>query len=40
MSTLVKAESLAAADLNENIRDIQDNVVAPILMRYGRHIFF
>ena len=40
MSTLVKAEHLAAADLNENIRDIQDNVVAPILMRYGRHIFF
>lgn len=40
MSTLVKAENLAAADLNENIRDIQDNVVAPILMRYGRHIFF
>ena len=40
MSTLVKAENLAAGDLNENIRDIQDNVVAPILMRYGRHIFF
>jgi len=40
MSTLVKAENLAAADLNENIQDIQDNLVAPILMRYGRHIFF
>ena len=40
MSTLVKAESLTAADLKENIHDIQDNVVAPILMRYGRHIFF
>jgi len=40
MSTLVRAENLAAADLNENSRDIQDNVVMPILMRYGRHIFF
>jgi deferrochelatase/peroxidase EfeB len=40
MSTVVKAENLSAADLNENIRDIQDNVLAPILMRYGRHIFF
>jgi Dyp-type peroxidase family len=40
MSTLVRARNLAAADLNENSRDIQDNVVAPILMRYGRHIFF
>jgi len=40
MSTLVKAESLTAADLKDNVSDIQDNVVAPILMRYGRHIFF
>ena len=40
MSTLVRAESLTAADLKNNIHDIQDNVVAPILMRYGRHIFF
>ena len=26
-------------DLKDNLRDIQDNVVAPILMRYRRHIF-
>lgn len=31
--------SLTAADLKNNLHDIQDNVVAPILMRYGRHIF-
>lgn len=40
MSTLVMGESLTAADLKDNIQDIQDNIVAPILMRYGRHIFF
>ena len=40
MSTLVKVDSLTAADLRDNVQDIQDNVVAPILMRYGRHIFF
>ena len=39
MSTLTRAESLTAADLKDSIHDIQDNVVAPILMRYGRHIF-
>ncbi len=31
--------SLTAADLKDNLHDIQDNVVAPILMRYGRHVF-
>ena len=31
--------SLTAADLKDNLHDIQDNVVAPILMRYGRNIF-
>ena len=31
--------SLTSADLKANLHDIQDNVVAPILMRYGRHIF-
>jgi Dyp-type peroxidase family len=31
--------SLAAAELKGQLHDIQDNVVAPILMRYGRHIF-
>src|SRR6201993_3695143 len=40
MSTLTSVQSLTAADLKKNVRDIQDNVVAPILMRYGRHIFF
>ena len=25
--------------MKENLHDIQDNVVAPILMRYGRHVF-
>src|SRR5246127_1163149 len=37
MQTSVRA--LTAADLKGNLHDIQDNVVAPILMRYGRHIF-
>src|SRR5579871_906093 len=31
--------SLTAAELKDNLHDIQDNVVTPILMRYGRHIF-
>src|SRR5690349_19675028 len=30
---------LTAADLKDNLHDIQDNIVAPILLRYGRHIF-
>ena len=33
------ARTLTSADLKDNLHDIQDNVVAPILMRYGRHIF-
>ena len=40
MSTLTLNKNLTAADLKNNIHDIQDNVVTPILMRYGRHIFF
>ena len=32
-------QTLTSADLKNNLHDIQDNVVAPILMRYGRHIF-
>src|SRR6201997_565952 len=40
MSTIASVQSLTAADLKDNVRDIQDNVGAPILMRYGRHIFF
>ena len=39
MSTQSSSRSLTAADLKDNFHDIQDNVVAPILMRYGRHIF-
>ena len=31
--------SLTSADLIDNLHDIQDNVVTPILMRYGRHVF-
>src|ERR1700758_4264814 len=33
------AQSLTSADLKDNLNDIQDNVVAPILLRYGRHVF-
>ncbi|RUW37475.1 MULTISPECIES: peroxidase [unclassified Mesorhizobium] len=39
MSTAAMTRALTAADLRANLSDIQDNVVAPILMRYGRHIF-
>jgi Dyp-type peroxidase family len=39
MAAIVSARTLRAADLKDNLHDIQDNVVAPILMRYGRHIF-
>jgi Dyp-type peroxidase family len=39
MSTLSSMRCLTAADLKQNLQDIQDNIVAPILMRYGRHIF-
>ncbi len=39
MSTRASRRSLTAADLKDQLHDIQDNVVAPILMRYGRHIF-
>ncbi len=35
----MSTRTLTAAALKENLHDIQDNVVAPILMRYGRHIF-
>jgi Dyp-type peroxidase family len=35
----MSTRTLTAAELKENLHDIQDNVVAPILMRYGRHIF-
>ena len=40
MATSPEARSFTAADLKNNLHDIQDNVVAPILMRYGRHMFF
>ena len=39
MAAVIAAPSLRAADLKDNLHDIQDNVVTPILMRYGRHIF-
>jgi Dyp-type peroxidase family len=39
MNTATTVRALSAADLSVNLHDIQDNVVAPILMRYGRHIF-
>ena len=38
MGNRASTRSLTAADLKDNLRDIQDNVVAPIMMRYGRHI--
>jgi len=40
MQTSMAVRSLTAADLKDNLHDIQDNVVTPILMRYGRHLFF
>lgn len=39
MHTLTAPRSLTAADLKAELNDIQDNVVTPILMRYGRHVF-
>jgi hypothetical protein len=33
------ARTLTFADLKQNLQDIQDNVLVPILMRYGRHVF-
>jgi Dyp-type peroxidase family len=39
MLARTSANSLTSADLKENLRDIQDNIVTPIQMRYGRHIF-
>ena len=39
MSTGASRRSLTAADLRGQLHDIQDNVVAPIPMRHGRHIF-
>ena len=39
MLALTPAQTLRSADLKDNLRDIQDNIVSPILMRYGQHIF-
>jgi Dyp-type peroxidase family len=39
METLTSVQNLTSADLKDNLHDIQDNVMTPILMRYGRHIF-
>jgi len=40
MATLTSARALTSAELTNNLHDIQDNVVTPIFMRYGRHVFF
>jgi Dyp-type peroxidase family len=40
MDTLTAPGSLTSTDLQGHVSDIQDNIVAPILLRYGRHIFF
>jgi Dyp-type peroxidase family len=40
MPTSTAARRLTSADLKDHLHDVQDNVVSPILMRYGRHIFF
>jgi Dyp-type peroxidase family len=39
MLALAPARTLTSAELKDNLHDIQDNVVAPILMRYRRHVF-
>jgi Dyp-type peroxidase family len=39
MRDRTSSQPLTAADLRDNVHDIQDNVVEPILMRYGRHVF-
>ena len=39
MPDRTSSQGLTAADLKDNLHDIQDNIVAPILMRYGRNIF-
>ena len=39
MQSAPSVQTLTSADLKANLHDIQDNIVAPILMRYGRHIF-
>lgn len=39
MDTNTTVKSLTSAELQNNLHDIQDNVVTPIFMRYGRHLF-
>jgi hypothetical protein len=39
MQTLASAPSLTSVYLKQNLQAIQDNVVAPIMMRHGRAIF-
>src|SRR5208282_4432482 len=39
MRMITTMQYLTASDLKDNLHDIQDNIVVPILMRYGRHIF-
>ena len=40
MVTVASRRTLTSAELKNNLHDIQDNVVTPIFMRYGRHVFF
>lgn len=39
MSTRATQRSVTAAQLKDHLHDIQENVVTPIFLRYGRHIF-
>ena len=39
MSDRTLPRGLTAADLKDNLHDVQDNVLEPILMRYGRNVF-
>ena len=40
MPTLTSAQSLTSADLKDNLARHSGQCRGPILMRYGRHIFF
>jgi Dyp-type peroxidase family len=40
MVTIAQRRTLTSADLKNNLHDIQDNIVTPIFMRYGRYVFF
>jgi len=40
MQTLTSPPSLTPAYLKQYLQEIQDNVIAPIMMRFGRRLFF